>query len=146
MRGYFRCEPLTAPLFNFSREGANGLGRGKRTSFTARERRMSSLDGRQKFNALPLALFPQGQGFLNRFFFAMESPALNGVADEGLLVGGEVYFHWFKATENASPGQYPHQHLCHFQPLELKLFSGNVGEIVMRLLDEPGFGASSEDF
>jgi hypothetical protein len=91
---------LTSPFFYFSSEGANGLGRGKRTTFTARERSVSSLKRREKFNAATLPLFPQGERFLYGFFFAVQAAALDCLPDKRLLVGGEGYFHVLRLSKS----------------------------------------------
>jgi hypothetical protein len=63
------------------------------TSFAARKRSFSFIDGGKDFRAGALALLPQGKGLLHRVFLAPKPPALNSLADKSSLVGGELHFH-----------------------------------------------------
>jgi len=57
---------------------------------------LCSIDGRENFRAGALTLFPERQSLLDSLVFAVQSSALNCLADEGFLIGREMYFHRFK--------------------------------------------------
>ena len=73
------------------------LRRSHLAAFTARKGCFRSIDRYQDFQSPPLTLLPQGQCFLHRVFLAAKSSALNGLADERFLIGGELHFHTFSA-------------------------------------------------
>jgi hypothetical protein len=62
-------------------------------AFAARQRCIGFLDRGQYLETPPLALLPQQHGFLNRVLLAAKSARVDGMADKGLLVGGQAYFH-----------------------------------------------------
>jgi len=47
----------------------------------------------QEFKAPPLALFPENKRLLQGFFGPVEAAAGDRVADQGLPIGRELYFH-----------------------------------------------------
>ncbi len=51
---------------------------------------LCSIDGRENLRAGALTLFPERQSLLDSLFFAVQSSALNCLADEGFLIGREI--------------------------------------------------------
>lgn len=60
---------------------------------TTGEFRVSFVKHREDFQASALALFPQRQRFLNGLFFARKPAALDGLLDEGSLIGRQLHVH-----------------------------------------------------
>src|ERR1035437_415550 len=63
------------------------------TTFAACERGFCLIDCGKDFSAGTLALFPQGKCFPQGVFLVLKASALNGMADECLLIRGQIYFH-----------------------------------------------------
>jgi hypothetical protein len=59
----------------------------------ARQGRFSLFDRRNDFQPPPLALFPKRHGLQHRILRAVESASLYALADQRLLVGGQMQFH-----------------------------------------------------
>ena len=65
--------------------------------FTPCQRNFRLVDGHQDFQSPALPLLPQGQCLLHRVFLTAKPSALNCLADERFLIGGELHFHTFSA-------------------------------------------------
>ena len=61
--------------------------------FAARKRSFRFINRRKNFQTSPLAFFPQGQRFLHRVFLTAKPAHFDCLADERLLVWGQMYFH-----------------------------------------------------
>ena len=66
---------------------------GDDAAFATSERGFGFIHGSQDFRAGAFALFPKAQGFLHGVFGMVQAPALDSLADEGLLIGSELDFH-----------------------------------------------------
>jgi hypothetical protein len=66
---------------------------GNQPSFTAGKGCFCCVYGGENFRTASLAFFPEQKRLLHGIFRPVQSAALNGFADEGLLVGGELYSH-----------------------------------------------------
>ena len=62
-------------------------------AFAAGQRRFGQFNRSQYFQTPALAFFPEQKRLLHGLFGPVQAAAGNRVADEGLLVGGELYFH-----------------------------------------------------
>ena len=59
------------------------------------------IHSRQYFQSATLSFFPQRERFLNSVVLAVKSSALDGLANKGLLIRGELYFHLVDVKDTA---------------------------------------------
>jgi hypothetical protein len=65
--------------------------------FATVQGRLGFIDGGEDFGAGALALFPQQKRLIHRVFLALKPSALNGLTDEGFLIGRKLHFHTISA-------------------------------------------------
>ena len=70
-------------------------------AFAASEGRSRIIQRSQELRTLAFTLLPQCKSFLHRIFFIVKSTALNGLANEGFLIGSESDFHCLPDYRNA---------------------------------------------
>jgi hypothetical protein len=97
-RGLLCRKSVSSALLHFCGKVAQGLLPDD-AAFASGKGGFSLIDGNANFRAGALTFFPQGEGFLDRIFFAVKPSALNSLTDKRLLVRCELYFHRLYGTE-----------------------------------------------
>ena len=90
-------DPTTKTLLRFFGEHLHGLFR-DRYAFAACERGVGLVDHRHEFETPALALFPKRQRLLDGLFLAGEASALDGLLNEGLLIGSQLDLQRFTSS------------------------------------------------
>jgi hypothetical protein len=75
---------VTAALFDFLRKITHGLLCDD-AAMSASQRILRLIDGSENLSARAFTLLPQGKGFPHGILFVLQSPALNGLANNHLL-------------------------------------------------------------
>jgi len=91
-RWLFRSEALSPAFFNIPGQLPHRLLRDD-AAFAAGKGRFRLIDSGKDFGAGTLTFFPERKGLFYRIFLCAKAAALDCLADERFLAGGEVYFH-----------------------------------------------------
>jgi hypothetical protein len=83
--GQFRDQASPSALSHFDGKFPHGFLR-DRAAFAARQGSAGFIKGGAKLYSPALSFLPQGKGFLDRIFLAVQPPCLHGVAGECSLI------------------------------------------------------------
>ena len=87
------AKPSHAAPGDVAYEGVGFLARRDGSAFAAGQGRFGQFNRSQYFQTSALAFFPEQKRLLHCFFGPLQASAGNRFADEGLLIGSELYFH-----------------------------------------------------